>query len=120
MGKILSPSKLFQLIWDEFLTHFMRKFCLAKKMLELENQFLALTKGSMSVDEYTNSFTNKMEFSLRLIPDELTNIDWYAKGIPWEYIVLVKHAPTFEVVVRAAKSIEGMMKMRATDRTKVR
>lgn len=60
LGKILSP--------------------ILGKMLELENQFMAFTNGSISVDDYTNSFIAKMEFTLRLVPDELSKIDGYAKG----------------------------------------
>ena len=82
LGKIVSPNKPLRLTWDKFLTHFNRKFCSAEKMLELENQFLALRNGSMSVDEYINAFIGKMEFALRLVPDELTKIEWYAKGLP--------------------------------------
>lgn len=43
----------------------------------------------MSVDEYTNAFTEKMEFALCLVPDELTKVDKYEKGLPWDYTVLV-------------------------------
>ena len=59
-------------------------------MLKLENQFLALTEGSMSVDEYAKSFTDKMEFALQLVPHELAKIDRYAMGLPWEYIMPIK------------------------------
>ena len=79
-------------------------------MLDLENQFLALTKGSMLVDEYTKAFTDKMEFAPGLVPDELTNIDRYAKGLRRKYTVLVKHAPTFEATIWDPKYVEGMMK----------
>ena len=119
LGKIVSPNKPLQLTWEKILTHFKRKFCSAEKMLELEKQFLALMKGSMSVDEYTNAFTDKMEFALRLVPDELPKIDQHVKGFPWEYIVSVNQAPTFETAVWAAKTVEGMIKKRATDSTEV-
>lgn len=55
--------------------------------IELENQFLTLEKGDMYIDEYTNAFTDKMEFTLRIVLDELSKIDSYAKGFPWEYSV---------------------------------
>lgn len=53
----------------------------------------------MIVDEYTDVFTDKMEFSLRVVPDELSNIDRYSMGLPWEYFASVKSAHTFEAVV---------------------
>lgn len=37
-----------------------------------------------------------MEFSLHIVLGELAKIDMYDKGLPWEYIVLIKHAPNFE------------------------
>ena len=39
-----------------------------------------------------------MEFALRIVPDELTKIDRYAKGIPWEYAVPVRQSLTLEVL----------------------
>ena len=98
---------------------FKRKFCSAQNMLELENKFLTLTKGSMSVDEYTNNFTDKMEFALRIVPDELTKVDRYAKGLPWEYEVPVHQAHTLEAAIWAAKSVENMIKGRTTDKVEV-
>lgn len=99
MGKILIPNKVLQLMWVEFLTHFKRKFSLVEEMLELENQLLTLKKGSMAVDEYTNALTNKMEFALQKVPDELAEFNRYSKVLPWEYSVLIKQALTFEVAI---------------------
>lgn len=48
-------------------------------MLELENQFLALKKRNMSIYEYTNAFSDKIEFSLCIFPDKISNIDRHAK-----------------------------------------
>lgn len=78
-------------------------------MLELENQFLALKKVSMSDDEYTNAFTDKMKFSMWVVTDELTKINKYAKGFPWDYTMLVKQEPTFQAAVYATKSMEEMI-----------
>lgn len=96
LGKMLSPKKPLQLTWEEFLTHIKKKLCSAKRMLELENQFLALKKGIMSVDEYTTTVTDKMDLALRVVPGELTKIDRYAKGFLWQYTVPIKQAPTFQ------------------------
>ena len=119
LGKILSPNEPLQLTWAEFLVQFKRKFCSAQNLLELENKFLILKKGSMSVDEYTNAFTDKMEFALRIVPDELTKVDRYAKGLPWEYAVPVRQAPTLEAAIWAAKSVENMIKGRTDSKVEV-
>ena len=74
----------------------------------------------MSIDQYTNNFTDKMEFALRLIPEELTKIDKYAKGLPWEYAVPVRQEPTLEATIWAAKSVEDMIKGRAANKVEVR
>ena len=73
----------------------------------------------MSVDEYTNVFTDKMAFALRIIPDELTKIDKYTKGLPGEYTVPVCHTPTLEAAIWASKSIEEMIKGRTTNKVEV-
>ena len=116
---MLSPKKPLQLTWDKFVTHFKRKISSDENLMELENQFLTLMKSSMSIDEYTNTFTDKMEFSLRVIPDKLTKVDRYSKGFPWEYTIPVKQAPTFEATIWAAKFVEGMLKKRTTTRVEV-
>lgn len=50
-------------------------------------------KGNMSIDEYTNAFTEKIEFTFCIVPNELSKIYRYDKVFPWEYSVLV-HQPT--------------------------
>ena len=82
LGKIISHNEPLQLTWAEFLVHFKCKFCSAQNMLELENQFLPLKNDNMSIDEYTNAFTDEMDSTLRLVPDELTKVDKYAEGLP--------------------------------------
>lgn len=71
------------------------------------------------MDEYTNAFTDKMEFARRPVPDELNKIDKYPKGKPWEYTVSVKQERTFEAVFWAAKSVEGMMKRRSAEKVEL-
>ena len=66
------------------------------------------------MDEYTNAFTDKMEFALRIVPDELTKVDRYAKGLPWEYAVPVRQA-----AIWAAKSVENMIKGRTDSKVEV-
>lgn len=73
----------------------------------------------MSVDEYTNAFTYKMEFSFHLLPDELTKFDKFEKGLPWVYSVAICQAPTLEVSIWVAKSVEDMIKGRNVDKDEV-
>lgn len=82
LGKTIIPNKLLQLTWNEFLILSKRKLCSAENMLELENQLLNLKKGSMTVEEYIKIFTNKMEFVMCVVSNELYKIDKYAKGLP--------------------------------------
>lgn len=71
MGNIISPNGPLQMTSEKFLVHFKRKFRSNQNMIELENKFLTLKKGNLSVDEYTNSFTDNIEFTLHLVPNEL-------------------------------------------------
>ncbi|KAL7590803.1 hypothetical protein Lser_V15G34485 [Lactuca serriola] len=119
LGKTISPNNPLQLTWEEFLTHLKRIFSSTENTLELENSLLTLKKGSMIVDEYTNTFIEKMEFSLHVVPDELFKIDRYSKGLPWEYFVLIKQAYTFESVMWAARLVEDMIKRRVADKNEV-
>ncbi|KAL7598686.1 hypothetical protein Lser_V15G21526 [Lactuca serriola] len=64
----------------------------------------------MSIDEYTNAFTDKMEFALRIVLDEMAKIDRYAKGLPWEYAMPVHQTPTLEAAIWVSKSVEEMIK----------
>ena len=79
---------------EEFLTHFKKKFCSARHILQLENDLLNMKKGNKPIDEYTDELMNKMEFSLRILPDELSKIAAYAKGLPSDYDVAVNSATT--------------------------
>lgn len=72
---------------------------MAESMVDLENQLLALNKGNMMVGEYTNAFIDKMELALCMVLNELNKIYRYAKRLPWEYTVPVKHEPNFQAVV---------------------
>ena len=49
------------------------------------------------MEEYTNAFTDKMEFALRIVMDELAKINSYEKGFPWEYSMPIKHAPMLTI-----------------------
>lgn len=60
-----------------------------------------------------------MEFSQCVVIDELTKIDRYAKGLPWEYSMSVKQVRTSKADVWTARSVEGMIKRRTSDKDKV-
>lgn len=62
------------------------------------------------MEEYTNAFTDKTDFDLHIFSNELAKIDSYAKGLPWEYTVPIKKAPTFEAVVWEEKFVEDVIK----------
>ena len=83
LDKSINPNDPVQLTWADFLVHFKQKYCSSQNILELQNYFLILKKGNITVDECTNPFTVKMEFSMRIDPYELSKINMYAKGFPW-------------------------------------
>lgn len=73
----------------------------------------------MTVDEYTNDFTDEMEFTLHVVPDELSKIDRYSKGLPQEYYVPVKQAHTFETGISATSLVEDMINRTSATRQKL-
>ncbi|XP_052621088.1 uncharacterized protein LOC128126933 [Lactuca sativa] len=83
------------------------------------HQFMGGLFGNMYIDEYMNAFTDKMEFSLRIVPEELTKINKYTKGIPWEYTMPVRQALTLEAAIWDAKYVEEMIKVRTTNKVEV-
>lgn len=99
LGKMLIPNKPLQLTSKEILAHFKRKLCSTKDILDIQKKFLTLKKGRMAIDEYSNAFTDNMEFDLHVVLDELNKIDRYSKRLPWEYYVVVKQIRTFEVAI---------------------
>lgn len=99
LGKMLIPNKPLQLTSKEILAHFKRKLCSNKDILDIQKKFLTLKKGRMAIDEYSNAFTDNMEFDLHVVLDELNKIDRYSKRLPWEYYVVVKQIRTFEVAI---------------------
>lgn len=73
----------------------------------------------MTIDAYNNAFTDKMEFDLCVVPDELAKIERYSKGLPWEYSVSIKQALNFEAAIWATRSMESMIKKRTANRSEV-
>lgn len=64
------------------MVHFKRQLSFGSKHTGGGEQILITKKGNMSIDKYTNVFFDKIEFYLRIIPDELSKIDRYAKVLP--------------------------------------
>ena len=70
----------------------------------------------MSIDEYVVAFSEKMEFALHLIPNDMAKIDKFATGLPSDYSVAVRTATTFQSAVWAAKYVENQLKEKASER----
>ena len=116
MENMISPNKTLQLTWEEFLVKFKRNFYSAQSILELGKKLLTLKKGSMSIDVYTNAFTDKMEFPLCIVLDVLANINMYTKGSTLcQYIrdLLLRYP------YECAKFVDKMITGRTTNKAKV-
>ncbi|KAL4568446.1 hypothetical protein LXL04_024059 [Taraxacum kok-saghyz] len=107
------------LTWQEFLTHLKKRFCSARHILQLENDLQKLKKGSKTVDEYTDTFLKTIEFAIRIVPDELSKIAAYAKGLPSDYDVAINSATTLDSAIWAARTVETMLKRKTLERSKV-
>ena len=114
--KSMAPGEAMNMPWEAFLVELKKRFCTERDLLQLQNEFLNLKKEKMSIDEYVAAFSEKLEFSLHLIPNELAKVDKFAAGLPSDYSVAVRTATTFQSAVWAAKYVENQLKEKASER----
>ena len=84
---------------------FNEKFCLRSAVKELEEEFLRLDQGTMTVREYTTNFTEKARFAEHYVSTEERQVEryiWILKASIREF-VLTMNPTTFQAAVNAAE-----------------
>ncbi|PWA56192.1 hypothetical protein CTI12_AA417370 [Artemisia annua] len=102
----LSRTSRDNMTWDAFSNKIRTKYCGPGAVQRIEREFLSLQKGNMSIDKYNTAFTEKLQFAMRLCPDEKSKVDRYVQGLPYEYRTAVRIKNTLEEAMDASKVVE--------------
>ena len=79
------------------------------------NEFFALKKGNMSVDEYSKKFTDMIPFLEDVLPLESGRINRFVNGLPGDYLLEVGKATTLDEAIDAAIKVEDMLERKAKE-----
>ncbi|XP_024969149.1 uncharacterized protein LOC112508683 [Cynara cardunculus var. scolymus] len=104
--------------WDEFKVLFNEKLCPRTAVKQLEEEFLRLEQGSLTVREYTTSFTEKVRFSEHYVFTEERRVErfiWGLKASIREFVLTMKPT-TFQEAVNAAEVREKEMVRQESER----
>ncbi|KAJ9546526.1 hypothetical protein OSB04_019069 [Centaurea solstitialis] len=96
------------LSWESFVAKFKSQFCPLAATKKMEEEFLQLKQGMMSVQEYTTRFIEKSRFAEVYVPTEGRHVEryiWGLKGSIREF-VMGKDPTTFQAAINAAEQIE--------------
>ena len=65
------------MIWEDFKRIFIEKFCSKSEVKQLEEEFLRLEQGRMTVREYTTNFIQKARIAKHQVSTEERKIESY-------------------------------------------
>nr|KAJ0192365.1 hypothetical protein LSAT_V11C800454700 [Lactuca sativa] len=104
--------------WDEFLRIFKEKFCPRTAVKQLEEEFLRLEQGNMTVREYTTKFTEKARFAEFYVSTEERRVERYIWGLRTAIreFVQIQKPGTFQSAVDAAEGREREKNRQGEDR----
>ncbi|KAJ9561478.1 hypothetical protein OSB04_006638 [Centaurea solstitialis] len=94
--------------WKSFVAKFRSQFCPLAATKKMEEEFLQLKQGSLSVQEYTTRFIEKSRFAEVYVPNEGRRVKryiWGLKGSIREF-VMGKDPTTFQAAINEAELIE--------------
>ncbi|KAJ9556411.1 hypothetical protein OSB04_011025 [Centaurea solstitialis] len=104
--------------WKSFVAKFRSQFCPLAATKKMEEEFLQLKQGVMSVQEYTTRFIEKSRFAEVYVPTEERLVEryiWGLKGSIREF-VMGKDPTTFQAAINAAELIEREKDRQASER----
>ncbi|KAJ9544942.1 hypothetical protein OSB04_024649 [Centaurea solstitialis] len=94
--------------WKSFVAKFRSQFCPMAATKKMEEEFLQLKQGTLSVQEYTTRFIEKSRIAEVYVPTEEHRVEryiWGLKGNIREF-VMGKDPTTFQAAINAAELIE--------------
>ncbi|KAL4566045.1 hypothetical protein LXL04_030154 [Taraxacum kok-saghyz] len=105
--------------WDEFTKISKEKFCPRTTVKQLEEEFLKLEQGNMTVRKYTTKFIEKARFAKLYVSTEEMRVERYIWGLQTSIreFVEIQKPGTFQSAVDAAESREREKNREGEDRT---
>jgi hypothetical protein len=90
--------------WEKFVARFKARFCPMSATRKLEEEFLRLEQGNMTVQEYTTKFMEKARFAEIYVPTEERRIEKYVWGLKGNIreFVMTRNPMTFEAAIDMA------------------
>ncbi|KAJ9546504.1 hypothetical protein OSB04_019047 [Centaurea solstitialis] len=104
--------------WKSFVAKFRSQYCPLAATKKMEEEFLQLKQGVMSVQEYTTRFIEMSRFAEVYVPTEERRVEryiWGLKGSIREF-VMGKDPTTFQAAIDAAELIEREKDRQASER----
>ncbi|KAI3718848.1 hypothetical protein L6452_19733 [Arctium lappa] len=94
--------------WETFVARFKAYFFPLATVKRLEEEFLGLEQGKMTVREYTSKFLEKDRFTKLYMPTEERRIERYIYGLKGKIreLVSTQNPTTFQVAINAAEMTE--------------
>jgi hypothetical protein len=94
--------------WEKFVARFKARFCPMSATRKLEEEFLRLEQGNMTVQEYTTKFMEKARFAEIYVPTEERRIEKYVWGLKGNIreFVMTRNPMTFEAAIDMAELTE--------------
>ncbi|XP_039121048.1 uncharacterized protein LOC120257830 [Dioscorea cayenensis subsp. rotundata] len=98
--------------WAELRKALFGKYFTRDKQRQLERQFIRLTQGNRSVDEYEVEFDRLSKYALKLVEDDQSRANRFEKGLHTHIRrgLAPLHLRTYAEVVGCAKSLDSVWK----------
>ncbi|KAJ9547266.1 hypothetical protein OSB04_019809 [Centaurea solstitialis] len=108
-----------KMTWDGFVKKFTQQFCPLAATKKMEEEFLRLEQGTLSVQDYTTRFIEKARFAGVYVPTEERKVERYIWGLRGNLreFVLSKEPATFQAAINAAETIEQEKNRQMTERS---
>lgn len=103
---LLGKEIVSRLTWDEFVERVKEWYCSAWDLIKMQNEFLTLKKGDMTVDEYARLFVAKLQYVRHLAPSDKDCVERFVAGLPFKYSMAVRRETTLDSAIRVAKSLD--------------
>ncbi|XP_024963727.1 uncharacterized protein LOC112503994 [Cynara cardunculus var. scolymus] len=102
------PNIMKTMLWEEFVEKYIIQYCPEPVARKLEDDFLRLEQGNMSVRQYTEIFMEQFRFAEAYFATKSNKVRKYIWGLVSNLrkYMIYRHPTTFQVAVDAAEILE--------------